>query len=287
MAALFGALFNAANVLAAFAWDPQVRGFVIVLTSVVILIGSVYMLLATNVGARLGFLLAVAGLAGWCAVMGWIWVVYGIGIKGKDPHWVPKEIVVGDLREGSALKPTKTFPQTWESLQEGDPILGDAAATADKVLVTQTGGGGHGEAGGDTEKLNVPPPFEKSTEYIVTGGWRTGGEDYFVPGGHLERNDGFFQGWLHQPHYAVIQVRPVLPAAEIGGVPPLPAPDPTQAPYNVVMVRDLGNLRQPSAFFGFGFSVLFAVACIALHRREQAVIAARSGTGGTAPATAG
>jgi len=54
----------------------------------------------------------------------------------------------------------------------------------------------------------------------------------------------------------------------------------------VVMVRDLGNLRQPSALFGFAFSLLFAVTCLALHRREQAVLAARAG-GAPTPATAG
>lgn len=274
-------------VLAAFAWDPQVRGFLIVLTSVVILIGSVYLLLATNVGARLGFLLAVAGLSGWCAVMGWIWVVYGIGIKGDEPHWVPKEIVVGDLAQASGLSATKAFPREWNKLEEGDPILGDATATADKVLVPQdSAAGGHGAGGAETEELNVPPPFEKSADYIVVGGYNTGGEDYFLPGGGLERNETPFSGWLHQPHYAVIQVRPIIPAAEIGGVPPAPQADPTQPITNVVMIRDLGNLRQPSALFAFAFSVLFAVTCLALHRREQAVLAARSGSA-PAPATAG
>jgi hypothetical protein len=276
-----------ANVLGAFAWDPQIRGFVIVLTSVVILVGSVYLLLATNVGAKLGFLLAFAGLTGWCAVMGWIWVVYGIGIKGHEPHWVPKEIVMGDLREGSALSPTKTFPSRWEQLEEGDPILGDAAATADKVLVPQDTAGGHGAGGGaETEELNVPPPFEESADYIVVGGYRTGGEDYFLPGGGLERNDGFFRGWLHQPHYAVIQVRPVVPVPETDGVPAAPQPDSTKPIVNVVMLRDLGNLRQPSALFAFAFTLLFAVTCLALHRRDQQVAAARAART-AAPATAG
>ena len=275
-------------VLAAFAWDPQVRGFVIVLTSVVILIGSVYLLLATNVGAKLGFLLAFAGLTGWCAVMGWIWVVYGIGIKGHEPHWVPQEIVTGDLRTASALKPTKTFPQEWRKLEEGDPILGDATATADRVLVAQTGGGGHGgEAAGGGDELNVPPPFEKSSEYVLVGGYAVGGEDYFLPGGGLERSSGFFQGWLHQPHYAVIQVRPALPVVDDpNAAPQEPQPDPSKPVMSVVMLRDLGNLRQPSAFFGFAFTLLFAVTCLALHRREQAVMAARAGRT-TAPATAG
>ena len=66
-----------AQLLAALAWDPQIRGALIVVTAFVILPGSVYLLLATNTGAKLGFLLAAAGFFGWMAVMGWVmdWVM--------------------------------------------------------------------------------------------------------------------------------------------------------------------------------------------------------------------
>ena len=46
-------------------WEPEIRGWIIVIISVVVLMGSTYLLLGTNVGARLGFLIAFAGLAGW------------------------------------------------------------------------------------------------------------------------------------------------------------------------------------------------------------------------------
>ena len=81
------------QLLAALAWDPQIRGALIVVTAFVILPGSVYLLLATNTGAKLGFLIAAAGFFGWMAVMGWIWVVYGIGIKGDAPTWHVEEVV--------------------------------------------------------------------------------------------------------------------------------------------------------------------------------------------------
>ena len=54
---------------------------------VVVLCGSVYLMLATNIGARLGFLLAVAGLFGWMMLMGIVWAIYGIGLKGREPTW--------------------------------------------------------------------------------------------------------------------------------------------------------------------------------------------------------
>ena len=55
-----------ANLLA-IAWEPELRGILIVIIAVVVLCGSIYMILATNLGARLGFLVALAGLTGWLA----------------------------------------------------------------------------------------------------------------------------------------------------------------------------------------------------------------------------
>ncbi len=42
------------HLLAGIAWDPQIRGFLAVLVGVVVLMGSVYLLLGTNLGSRLG-----------------------------------------------------------------------------------------------------------------------------------------------------------------------------------------------------------------------------------------
>ena len=54
--------------LAGIAWDPQIRGILSVLVGVVVLMGSVYLLLATNVASRLGFLLALAAIFGWMTI---------------------------------------------------------------------------------------------------------------------------------------------------------------------------------------------------------------------------
>ena len=50
----------AAQVLAAVSWDPQLRGALILLIGIVILPGSVLLLLSTNLGMRLGILMAAA-----------------------------------------------------------------------------------------------------------------------------------------------------------------------------------------------------------------------------------
>lgn len=80
------------EILAAIAFDPAIRGVLVVATGVVILAGSVYLIISTNVGFRQGFLVAVAALTGWCFCMGAIWTIYGIGLKGETPSWIVEEI---------------------------------------------------------------------------------------------------------------------------------------------------------------------------------------------------
>ena len=51
-------------VLAGISYDPEIRGVLVVVVSGAILCGSVYLLLATNIGARLGFQVALTGKRG-------------------------------------------------------------------------------------------------------------------------------------------------------------------------------------------------------------------------------
>src|SRR5688572_33313941 len=82
--------------LLAINWEPELRGVLIVIIGTAVLMGSVYLILGTNLGARLGFLVALSGLAGWMALMGGIWWVYGIGLKGPEPSWneIPGRTVI-------------------------------------------------------------------------------------------------------------------------------------------------------------------------------------------------
>ena len=75
--------------LLAIGWEPELRGLLTVIIAVVILCGSVYGIMATNLGSRLAFLVTLAGLAGWMMLMGAVWMIYGIGLRGPDPTWQP------------------------------------------------------------------------------------------------------------------------------------------------------------------------------------------------------
>lgn len=282
------------QLLAALAWDPQIRGALIVVVAFVILPGSVYLLLSTNTGAKLGFLLAAAGFTGWMAVMGWVWVAYGIGIKGDPPTWHVEEVVSGDIAEVGTSEEAAGFPQGWRKLEGGDSILGDARATAEKVLAPVD----EAPEEGAEEEVAAPvkPVFESAEDYVLVAGYARGGENYWIPGGLLASesrvgNPGknplsklverLKRGPFHAPHYAVIQVAPVIEQPLLGGPPPKPAPDPTEPRTSVVMVRDLGNLRFPSMMVAVSMSILFGLIANALHRRDKEAMAGR-----TAPATA-
>jgi hypothetical protein len=84
-----------AMLLAGIRWDPTVRGILVVLVGCTVLMGSTWLLVATNVGARLGTLIAFASFFGWIFIMAVVWWIYGIGWQGKTPTWKTLDINVG------------------------------------------------------------------------------------------------------------------------------------------------------------------------------------------------
>ena len=136
---------------------PELRGaLLIVIISVVTLCGSIYLILGTNLGARLGFLVALTGLAGWMALMGLIWMIYGIGLKGPEPSWdaVPGRTVLQDpnaLYQAGVLPQRPEVPEDatsseqaavvatsfdeagWTVVPEEAPAFGQASAAAGDV----------------------------------------------------------------------------------------------------------------------------------------------------------
>jgi hypothetical protein len=282
--------------LGALTWDPQIRGALIVLTAFLILPGSVYLLLATNTGSRLGFLLAVAGLSGWLAIMGVVWMVFGIGLKGREPSWKPKELIVGSIAGRSTLEPMRTFPDTgWKKLDEGDAELGDASSAADRILVPTASAGGHGAEAKEPspeQQARFKSPFNATSAYTRVAGYdRNEAKPAFTIRHHK------FYG-LGKPHYAVIQVQAVIPDCKADQVstsvepcltPPGPG-EPANAPkanpnapvVTLIMVRDRGSVRFPPFLIAVASLLVFGVTCSALHERDKEIMRAR----GQIPATA-
>jgi len=240
--------------LGALTWEPNVKGGLYVLLAVLILPGSVYMLLATNTGARLGFQLAAAGLSGFMVIIGMVWWAYGIGPQGPAPIWMAEEIVTGDPALGRP-EALQGFPKEWEKLEITDPEVADAQPVVDGDLTGEEGG-----------------LFESATEYVVVGAYARGGETYAPLGLPTFRPIDI----LHKPHYLVVQVQPVVKQeATPGAAPPIPRADPAAPIHSVLLLRDLGHLRLNPAVATISSALIFGLLVYQLHTRDKEAMAKR------------
>jgi hypothetical protein len=265
-----------ANAVLAVGWEPELRGILTVIIGVVAMCGTVYLLLATNLGSRLGFLVAMAGLFGWMAVMGAIWWTYGIGLMGRMPSWEPSDPVaivrdVAVLHQADVLErpvsvdPSSSFGEAaeaagaaleaegWIRLPEADPGRGQAVAAAEDILIVRAG------------------EFDAG-EFLPIAVYDRGGNRY----PKINETLDFIAFW-HEPHYAIVEVAPVIPQRiEPGRAPARPVIDESQPHRYVVMIRDLGTHRQPAIFITIGSTIIFFILCWLLHRRERVLVANRA-----------
>lgn len=158
------------TILAAIAFDPNIRGVLVVLTGVVVLPGGVYLLLATNTGVRTGFLIAITCLTGWMFAMGAIWWTYGIGLKGKDPSWIQKEVNFS-RDEAVGVTQVNKLPRT-EQLPAPVDILAAFEAknpgVSDKIAATE----GEGfKPATLTKAVTVVPQLKPKVDAKLNG-WR-------------------------------------------------------------------------------------------------------------------
>jgi len=290
-------LLSFVSTLAAIGWDPEIRGILTIVAAVVILPGSIYLIVATNVGARLGFLVALAGLFGWFVIMGVVWWTYGIGRVGRFPSWEVIEVNIGDTSQAQvedvrALPAFDDLPTGEEILAEnpdlaeqfvGDPevTLAEIAAVDPAALEDVDTGGWTvlstadvGEAQAEADAFLVEAGyFGEATEYVLLEGFEEGGKPERESDSIIDRVTNKIETALtptHPTRYAVIQVRPVIPQeAEPGAAAPTPEADPSQPVYSVIMERDIGERRLPPALFTIGSGILFIVTTSVLSKRDR------------------
>jgi hypothetical protein len=284
------------NLIAGIAFDPTIRGILAVLVGVVVLMGSVYLLLATNTGNRLGFLLALTGLFGWMAIMGSIWWIYGIGMQGQAPEWDVVEYNAGDVEQAVTEKVTELelsdLPQDddgvdyeamatlaeedpdrfveinerfqedsngWTWMPASDPSRGEAEATVSAEL---------------PECATCNFGIENPADFLVLGAFEVGGKEG-LPADPSRwdriRTQIVSAFTIKNPErYAVVQVQRVIEQEpEPGQAPPTPEVDPDEPVISVVMIRDIGDRRFPAAMITIGSALIFALLCWVLHQRER------------------
>jgi hypothetical protein len=252
-------------------WYPTILGVLVVVAGIVLFCGSVYVLLGTNLGARLGFLIAFSGLAGFMCILTLLWCVTASPLntlKGRIPQWKVVEVVkdpaqskVADVH-GINNKKANIAVATEAS---------NVKAAVDAALVTKV----------STPTITYTPndnkfaAFQDVTKYEILQTWEIGGS-----------NPQFWKGeFTHTPQYAVVQFCEVLDQtnAQPFGLPPLPPECSTAQGAKtgfVVLHRDLGSLRVPP-FVAFAMSLLlFGLGLLGLHWREKdemALEAAKAG----------
>jgi hypothetical protein len=219
----------------------ELRGYAIVFFSVGLFCGSIYLLLATDIGSRMGFMVSFASLTGFLAMLGLIWFTNLTplnALHGPPPHWVVEEIVddpaqaeieeVRDIREKGVVL---------DAAQQGE-----IKATVDSAVTAEDG------------EFTL---FRSATDYVVIDAEKIGG--------------GSLPFFRHRPLHAVMHIQGAKKVDPLpGAAPPPPAADPEQPAKYVVLRRDLGALRLPPVVMTVAFSILFALSLYVMHNMERA-----------------
>jgi len=258
------------NALLAINWEPQLRGILIVIISGAVLLGSVYLILATNMGARLGFLVALAALAGWFFLMGCVWWTYGKGLLGPAASWKPGANVTV-LQSATAMYEANVLslnlPQTETPQQNADAVTAQLVDNGWRQLLPSVPS--YQQAGAAATVMLEETGAFNAGEFQVVNVFEKGGErSPQLFGGAAD-----FLAFRHKPHFALVEVAPLVPQqTEPGRAPATPVVDVTQPHQYVYMVRDLGALRQPAGFITIGSLIVFLVLCYMLHTRDKVVV---------------
>jgi len=245
-------------------WYPTILGVLVVVAAVGLFCGSIYLLLGTNLGARLGFLVAFTGLTGFMVVLTLLWCTTASPLntlKGRIPQWKVDQ-VVGNLDQAK-FTPVRGIQQ--KKNQTDATEAANVKAAVDAALVKKVGIPSAPLEPSD----NKFAKFDLVTEYQVLNTFEIGGS-----------KPRFWKGqFTHTPKYAVAEFCQVADTTtgRPFGLPPLPPSCSTASDAQrgfVVLHRDLGSLRVPP-FVAFGMSlILFCLGLLALHWREKDEMAA-------------
>jgi hypothetical protein len=341
---------GSAAVLAGLDFDVTIRGIAVVGTGFVVLMGSVWLLLTTNNGPRLGTLIAGAGFFGWMTIMASIWWMFGgggvIGWQGSPPSWKVLDVNYNQLAESpvdearSLVDPT-TLPQAHDLVVQSDNeaaktefdtipqelldhlaaaeaiedperrerlveraedaiasaqernetiTLSELAAVAPelvddidfgddwRLLSTSEAGDAPATASAELVTLGI---FGEAADFKVLDTFDVGGKSKLPDDpdrwDRITHEIYTIAHFWHPPHYAVVQVQPVIEQeTELGAPPPRPVVDPNQPVISVIMERDLGSRRLNPALICIGSAMFFAVFAMMLHYRDKESMARRA-----------
>ena len=231
-------------------WNPTILGVLVVISAIGLFCGSVYLLLATNLGARLGFLVAFACLSGFMVLLTTLWWTSGnSGIDpphGRSPAWKVVD-VVSSLSQ-SKIPAIHTITQTGKSADESQ--LANLRPALDAALV-------HTAPVANVKPVAQPlAKFDASLDYLTDfKGYQT-----FTAGG------GTKNLFWHYPRFAAVQFCPTDLSTPPGTA---PVCDPLQDKQYAILAYNFGSLREPVIFqFWIPSVLLFGLSLLGLHWYE-------------------
>lgn len=254
-------------------WYPTILGVLVVVAGVVLFVGSIYLMLGTNMGARLAFLAVFSGLTGFMVVLSALWVTTASPlntIKGGIPKWEVVEVV--DQPAKSKVEEVRRIEDKGTTVPTIEAA--NVKAAVDAVLVTKV----DNAVEKFTPEDNRFAVYDSVTDYQAVTTWETGGSDpSFLD----------FQ-FTHTPKYAVMEFCGNAPNTQPFGVAPdvptCAAPGTEEAKQNgyVVLEYNLGDIRLPPIVTFFGSVVLFVLSLLMFNwfesDRKKAAAAAAAAT---------
>ncbi len=244
-------------------WNPTIIGVLTVLCAVGLFCGSTYLLLGTNLGARLGFLVAAAGLSGFLVLLTTLWLTTPGNATGNSdldpPHgnsaaWKVVEVVdnpadskIGPVRE----LPTKGRAGTPDLLNQVKPAIDAAIVPVAPIAGVET-------RAQPFATLNI----SSSTDYLLTF---PGSRSYQ----YIDKTENFL--W-HRHRYAALEI--CLARLDVTGSPATdakgnPVCDPLKATHFVVVGYNYGSVRKPVVFYWLFSLLFFGLSVLGLHWWEK------------------
>ena len=232
-------------------WNPTILGVLVTLSAIGLFCGSVYLLLGTNLGARLGFLVAFASLTGFMVLLTTLWWTSGnSGIDpphGKSPSW-SVIAVVKDPQESKVAAVRAILDSGQAPIDETQ--LANLRPAMDAALVRAT------------PVANVETPDQPFAQFDTALDYLTDFKGYktFIVGG------GSKNVFWHVHRYAVVEFCPKDPNQPLGQVPRC---DPLGTTQYAILSYNFGSLREPVVFqFWLPSVILFGLSLLGLHWYE-------------------
>jgi hypothetical protein len=239
-------------------WNPTIIGVLTVMCAVGLFCGSTYLLLGTNLGGRLGFLVAAAGLSGFLVLLTTLWLTTPGSATGNSdldpPHgnsasWKMVEVVSSlDQSKIPAVRelPIKGSAGTPDLVTQVKPAIDAALVTAAPVAGTTP-----------TPQPLATLGISSSTDYLLA----------FPSSQSFQYKDKTENFFWHRHRYAAMELclaRKDATNALVNG-PNGPVCDPLKPTHFAVLSYDYGSVRKPVVFYWLFSLLFFGLSVLGLH----------------------